>query len=249
MEQITETLVQITPAAAERLSALRFQDPEGDRLGVWLAVSGVDAGRYTYDLTFRYLREAGPHDILQRSGDLTLVIPRSSADRLRGSRIDFEGDPGMGSLAIENPNRPSTVGMMLPVVPKPSPEGADHAEHAHAAHAHEAHAAAPAKSPAVGTRSSVPLSGDVAQRVAQVLDGAINPAIAAHGGHAELVGVENDTVYLRLSGGCQGCGMATVTLTQGIQAAITDAIPEVRNVVDVTDHASGTNPYFEPAKR
>jgi Fe/S biogenesis protein NfuA len=82
-----------------------------------------------------------------------------------------------------------------------------------------------------------------------VLDEQINPAIAAHGGRAELVTVEDGTAYLRLGGGCQGCGMATVTLSQGIEVAILDAVPEVTQVVDVTDHASGTNPYFESAKK
>jgi Fe/S biogenesis protein NfuA len=98
-------------------------------------------------------------------------------------------------------------------------------------------------------RPPADLSGDVAQRVVQVLDGQINPAIAAHGGHAELVAVEDDTAYLRLSGGCAGCGLAAVTLSQGIEVAIFDAVPEIHHVVDVTDHAAGTNPYFEPAKK
>ncbi|HMC81103.1 MAG TPA: NifU family protein, partial [Acidimicrobiia bacterium] len=93
------------------------------------------------------------------------------------------------------------------------------------------------------------LSGDVAQRVLQVLDGQINPSIAAHGGHAELVAVEEGTAFLRLSGGCQGCGMASVTLSQGIEVVIKEQVPEVTRVVDVTDHASGENPYFEAAKK
>jgi len=93
------------------------------------------------------------------------------------------------------------------------------------------------------------LSGPVAQRVMQVLEQQINPAIAAHGGRADLVAVEDDTAYLRLSGGCAGCGLAAVTLSQGIEVAIFEAIPEITKVVDVTDHAAGTNPYYEPAKK
>src|SRR5438128_1607110 len=105
-------------------------------------------------------------------------------------------------------------------------------------------------SPAVGAgHPAAELSGDVAQRVVQVLDDQINPAIAAHGGRAELVAVEDGIAYLRLGGGCQGCGMATVTLSQGIEVAILDTVPEITSVVDVTDHASGTNPYFEAAKK
>ena len=104
-------------------------------------------------------------------------------------------------------------------------------------------------SPAVGSRPPADLSGEVPQRVLQVLDQQINPSIASHGGRAELVAVEDDTVYLRLSGGCQGCGMASVTLNQGIEVALREAVPEVAKVVDVTDHASGSNPYYESAKK
>jgi len=108
-------------------------------------------------------------------------------------------------------------------------------------------------SPAVGAaaagRPPADLTGDVAQRVLQVLDSQINPSIASHGGHAELVAVEENTAYLRLSGGCQGCGMASVTLSQGIEVVIKESVPEITRVVDVTDHASGENPYFESAKK
>ena len=93
------------------------------------------------------------------------------------------------------------------------------------------------------------LSGDVAQRVIQVLERQINPSIAAHGGRADLVAVDDDSAYLRLSGGCAGCGMATVTLSQGIEVAIKESVPEIVKIIDVTDHAAGTNPYYEPAKK
>jgi len=93
------------------------------------------------------------------------------------------------------------------------------------------------------------LEGDLADKVAAVLEHQINPAIASHGGFAELAAVEGDTVYLRLGGGCVGCGLAQVTLSQGIEVAIKDALPEVTKVVDVTDHASGTDPYYQGAKK
>ena len=106
-------------------------------------------------------------------------------------------------------------------------------------------------SPAVdASRSSTPPpEGPVADRVTQVLNQQINPAIAAHGGHAELVAIEDDVAYLRLAGGCQGCGMASVTLSQGIEVAIRENVPEVARVVDVTDHDAGENPYFEASKK
>ena len=94
------------------------------------------------------------------------------------------------------------------------------------------------------------LTGSVPERVAQVLEKVVNPAIAMHGGKADLVAVEDDgTVLVQLSGGCQGCGMATVTLSQGIEVSIKEAVPEVTRVVDVTNHDQGSNPYYQPAKK
>jgi Fe/S biogenesis protein NfuA len=102
-------------------------------------------------------------------------------------------------------------------------------------------------SPAIRAPAPGDLSGDVARRVVQVLAQQVNPAIAAHGGRAVLVAVEHGTAYLRLSGGCQGCAVAAVTLSQGIERTILQAVPEVTSVVDVTDHQSGTNPYYRSA--
>ena len=93
------------------------------------------------------------------------------------------------------------------------------------------------------------LSGPVPERVQQVLDQQINPAIAGHGGVAELVAVEDSTAFLRLGGGCQGCGLASVTLSQGIETTLLEMVPEITRVVDVTDHAAGANPFYEAAKK
>jgi Fe/S biogenesis protein NfuA len=98
-----------------------------------------------------------------------------------------------------------------------------------------------------GIGSEVDLSDPLAQSVVSVLEEQVNPSIAAHGGRADLVAVKDASVYLRLSGGCQGCGMAKATLSQGIEVILREAIPEIVNIVDVTDHADGTNPYYEPA--
>jgi len=98
-------------------------------------------------------------------------------------------------------------------------------------------------------RPEVDLTSELAQRVLGVLDAQVNPSIAMHGGRADLVAVEEGVVYVRLSGGCQGCGLASVTLSQGIEVALRDSVPEIVSVVDVTDHASGANPFYEPAKK
>jgi Fe/S biogenesis protein NfuA len=92
-----------------------------------------------------------------------------------------------------------------------------------------------------------PLDEDLADRVRLALEESVNPGIALHGGRADLVAVEGRTAYVRLSGGCQGCGMAAATLGQLIEATLTEAVPEIADVVDVTEHAAGTNPYYAPA--
>ena len=93
------------------------------------------------------------------------------------------------------------------------------------------------------------LTGPLVDRVNQVISDQVNPAIAAHGGGAELVSVDGTIAYLRLFGGCQGCGLAQVTLKQGIEKIILESIPELSQVVDVTDHASGDDPYYQSEKK
>jgi Fe/S biogenesis protein NfuA len=202
-----EPTVNVSDAARAKVMEIRATEQEPEKLGLWIEVSGVSGASYTYDMWFQAVDEAGPNEVVQRLGDLALVLAQASVDKLQGATLDLSPDGGM---VMVNPNSPS---------------------------------------PPMAARPAGDLSGDVAQRVVQILEQQINPAIASHGGFAELVAVEDDTAYLRLSGGCQGCGLASVTLTQGIEVAIRESVPEIVNVVDVTDHASGTNPYFEAAKK
>ena len=94
-----------------------------------------------------------------------------------------------------------------------------------------------------------PLWRDEAARAVQaVLDQDINPAVAAHGGWVTLLEVKDNVAYIQLGGGCQGCGMVDVTLKQGIEVRIREAVPAIREIIDSTDHAGGKNPYYQPAK-
>jgi Fe/S biogenesis protein NfuA len=208
-----EPLLAITEKAKQKVLGFREGVPDSERQAMWVEVTGVQNGEWTYNISLKPLDGAGPDDSLQYADDLGVVVPDADIDRLRGATVDWSDDLMSGGLLVVNPNKPD-----------PS-------------------------SPAIGGRPPADLSGPVSQRVMQVLTDQINPAIAAHGGSAELVAVEDETAYVRLGGGCVGCGMASVTLGQGIEVAIVEAVPEVRQVVDVTDHASGTNPYFEAAKK
>jgi len=235
-EDTGKPLLEISRQAIEKATVIRAQseqDPESRAL--WVTVSGVSGGEYIYKFYLSDLSNADPaNTIIERYGDLAVVVPKSSVAKLRGAILSWTESAGQEGFAVENPNKPPDA---LAQAEKPSPTELPMMG-----------SAAPV-SPPIDTPPPADLSGDVAQRVSQVLEQQVNPAIAAHGGHAELVAVEDDTVYLRLGGGCQGCGMATVTLGQGIEVAIIEVVPEIAQVIDVTDHATGSNPYFESAKK
>ncbi len=85
----------------------------------------------------------------------------------------------------------------------------------------------------------------IQERVSWVLETRINPMVASHGGQVGLVDVTDDNdVVLRFGGGCHGCGMVDVTLKQGIETTLKQEVPEVREVIDATDHETGENPYY-----
>ena len=209
-EDGSPTLLAVTEEAREKVLGFREQAPTPERQAMWVEITGMSGGEWTYNMSLRPVDEAGPEDVVEHHGDLTVVIPDHDVEKVRGATVEWSGDLFAGGLNLTGLSSPS---------------------------------------PAIRANAPADLSGDTAQRVLQVLEQQVNPAIAAHGGRADLVAVEDGAAYLRLSGGCQGCGMATVTLGQGIEVAITENVPEIRQVVDVTDHAAGSNPYFESAKK
>ena len=94
----------------------------------------------------------------------------------------------------------------------------------------------------------IPAEGDLKWAIADLLNREINPAVAQHGGFVELIDVKKNNVFIRMGGGCQGCGAADVTLRQGIEKAIRGLVPRVGEILDTTDHAAGRNPYYSPSK-
>jgi len=105
--------------------------------------------------------------------------------------------------------------------------------------------------PAVAPREPAAATDDdsLYERVAQLFETQVNPMVARHGGAVELIDVQDGIVMLRMGGGCQGCGMADVTLRQGIETMLRQHAPDVKGLVDVTDHSAGSNPYFASAKK
>ncbi|MCC2670557.1 MAG: uncharacterized protein K0Q72_3028 [Armatimonadetes bacterium] len=102
--------------------------------------------------------------------------------------------------------------------------------------------------PKQAARKSAPEGpeGDIWRQIEQVLEEQVNPAVASHGGNISLIDYQEGTVYLKMGGGCQGCGMAAATLKQGVERILRDQIPEILEILDVTDHAGGRNPYYAP---
>jgi Fe/S biogenesis protein NfuA len=99
--------------------------------------------------------------------------------------------------------------------------------------------------PVAGANGAAAPTGELAERVQAVLETQVNPQIASHGGRIDLVGVEGTEILMEMSGGCQGCAMSRMTLRQGVERMIREAIPEVTAIHDVTDHTAGENPYFQ----
>jgi Fe/S biogenesis protein NfuA len=89
----------------------------------------------------------------------------------------------------------------------------------------------------------------LAEAVQRLLDEDINPSVASHGGHIDLLDVADGIAFIHMGGGCQGCGMAEVTLGQGVRTAILAQFPAIHEVRDTTDHAQGANPYYQAAKK
>ena len=91
----------------------------------------------------------------------------------------------------------------------------------------------------------IELTGTPGEKLQQLLDLHINPSLAAHSGYAEIVKMDGTVAHILMGGGCQGCAMSAATLRQGIEVMIAEAIPEITEIIDVTDHEAGENPFFE----
>jgi Fe/S biogenesis protein NfuA len=195
------------------VDALNNETPS-EALALWVEVTGTRGPGYSYDLYFSELNLAPSDAAIGRDGEVTIVVPAASVDRLRGSRLEFASEGG-GGLVLVNPNGP-TPEEINPGIP----EGI----------------------------LALGVNGPLATVALVVLDEQVNPSIASHGGRADLVALDevSKTAYIKLSGGCQGCAMSRLTLTQGIETTLREAIPELVHVLDVTDHASGVNPFYSP---
>lgn len=201
---VADVVMSVTDEAMATVLGIRDQEDDPEGLALRVEVTGATGDEYTYDLSFEEISAAADDDHRGTVGDLTVLIPAGSVDRLRGAELDLPRNAAQGGLVIRNPNRADPLA------------GID-----------------------------LELTGDLPDKVTQLLDQAVNPMLASHGGFATLVGVDDDkNVYVTMGGGCQGCAASAATLREGIQRSIKDALPEVAEVIDATDHTAGENPFY-----
>lgn len=179
-------------------------DPAGTALRVEITGSNMTDFVYTLDLV--PVADKADDDLVYQQGDhgeLTMIVPAASVDRMVGATLDVPSNSAAGGLVIRNPNTPNPL------------DGLD-----------------------------IDLSGELPQKVQAVLDQAVNPALASHGGYTTLVNIEDTKVYVTMGGGCQGCAASAMTLKDGIRSMLMNALPEITDVIDATDHDAGENPFY-----
>jgi Fe/S biogenesis protein NfuA len=210
--ETTSPIVSLTPEARKIVREALDQEPDPTSLALWLEVRGVQDGAFIYDLYFQAQSDADEGDQLRAEGDIPVIVPHDSVERLQGARLEWS-DEGSGGLVLVNPNTPTPEEVSPNVPPEVLAKG---------------------------------ITGALALRVVNVLEQAVNPSIASHGGRADLVALDDEegVAYLRLSGGCQGCAMSQMTLRQGIETTLLEEVTELTRVVDVTDHGGGENPFY-----
>jgi Fe/S biogenesis protein NfuA len=197
----SEAIITITETALAELKRLRDEDPDGDTLGLRVAIASAPGEDFRYDLGFdEYLTAAFTDEVRTHDG-LKVIIGAADVESLTGAVLDLTESQG---LVIRNPNKPAA-----PEVP--------------------------------GLTSGDELSAEIEAMISTE----VNPALAAHGGFVTFVGHDGEgTAYLTMGGGCHGCSMSKMTMLDGVQTMLVEAIDGVEAVRDLTDHSSGENPYY-----
>ncbi|BAN01529.1 NifU family protein [Ilumatobacter coccineus] len=197
----SEPIISVTPEAIENLRELRDDEPDGDQLGLRLAIASKPGEDFRYDLSFEEFLKAAFTDEVRTHDGMKIIIPGDDVELLTGATLDYSTAQG---LVIRNPNRPSA----------PSVEG---------------------------LTSDDELSAEVEALVSTE----VNPALAAHGGFVTYVGHDGEgTAYLTMGGGCHGCSMSKMTMLDGVQTMLVDAIEAIERVKDLTDHSTGESPFY-----
>lgn len=211
-------VLKFTDEAREKIKGFMEGAEDRENLGIRVNISGQGPEGFEYEFFLDVRQNARPTDILIEADGLTAIVDGTSAAMLNGATVDWKETPSGAGFDVDNPN-PVPERPPEPETPEAQPETPE-----------------------------AQLDSPLAQRVQKVIGAKINPGLASHGGYVELMDVQGDKAYVRLGGGCQGCGMVDVTMKQGIEVMIREEVPEIAQVIDSTDHAGGANPYYQPSK-
>ena len=212
----------LTFTARAREKVLFYLGQSGGELTALRITEGGGSGSGpAYDLTLVGDHDRNPSDIPVDTGEFEVLLERASAPSLQGATVDFvrEGE-GFGFQLRVSPAVGAASASEASPTPGPSSNGNSHRP------------------------MPLPPQGELADRVRELLDTQVNPAVAAHGGEIILADVKDTELFIIMGGGCQGCALSRMTLRQGVERMIRQAIPEVTEIHDVTDHDDGENPYY-----
>ncbi len=209
LERVTTDVDSVMSVSDEALATVldvRAAEDDPGATALRVAITGANMTDFTYALDLCPIAEAEEGDAVYHQGDhgeLTVIIPKDSIEKMQGATLDVPAAAAGGGLVIRNPNTPNPL------------DGLD-----------------------------LELTGELPEQIQAVLDQAINPALASHGGFAALVGVDGSKAIVTMGGGCQGCAASAMTLRDGISKMLMDALPEITEVIDATDHNAGENPFY-----
>jgi Fe/S biogenesis protein NfuA len=202
---MSQEVLEVSENAANKIAEL-IETRGKPGLAVRVAIRGtLPGGGYQTEFKFQDRAEAPETDVIQSMGSFDLLFEPSVAERIQGSKVDFDEKRYSAGFNIEYPQR-----SIYPPGVEPRRDWED----------------------------------PLAQKVQLIIDESINPGVASHGGWVLLKDVKGSAAHVQMGGGCQGCGMAAVTLRQGIEQAILQAVPEITEIIDVTDHDDGEDPYY-----
>ena len=215
MEQVMEAekidqILEVSEAAANKIAEL-IETRGKPGLAVRVAIRGkLPAGGYQTEFKFQDRAESNGAELVQPMGAFDFIFEPSVAEKIRGSKVDFNESKYTAGFNIEYP--PDAYNQLPPELKEP--------KH---------------------------WDDPLAQKVQDVITTYINPGVAGHGGWVLLKDFKGKDAYVEMGGGCQGCAVSAVTLRQGIERAIRQAAPEIDQIIDITAHEEGENPYYEAA--
>ncbi|MDX1568306.1 MAG: NifU family protein [Longimicrobiales bacterium] len=248
-----------------------MEQSDGELTALRISSGDATPGSPSWELALVADDEWAATDVEFETGELTVLVERDVADLLEGAVVDYVERGGQVGFQVDT--RPGggqgpsgSVPAATTAAPGAgSPSGDDLPEGSPAAQARDEkgksgggqgsgrpspfgetstpHAPPPTEDERIEIEN--PPEGPMADRIRELLEARINPAVAMHGGHIGLADVKGGEIFIVMSGGCQGCALSRMTLKQGVERMIRQEIPEVTAVHDVTDHAKGDNPYYE----